>query len=92
MSMFWIGYAAGIASTTRLDVLPTPKGGGTLTAKRWNTENDFWWCLSGVFRCDTPYIKHILLLLTVDISTFWLVYRVSLFDSIKILVILNVST
>jgi len=33
-----------------------------------------------------------LLLLTVDISTFWLVYRVSLFDSIKILVILNVST
>jgi len=43
-------------------------------------------------RCDTPYIKHILLLLTVDISTFWLVYRVSLFDSIKILVILNVST
>jgi hypothetical protein len=35
MSMFWIGYAAGIASTTRLDVLPTPKGGGTLTAKRW---------------------------------------------------------
>ena len=44
------------------------------------------------FRCDTPYIKHILLLLTVDISTSWLVYRVSLFDSIKILVILNVST
>lgn len=46
----------------------------------------------GFSRCDTPYIKHIFLLLTVDISTFWLVYRVSLFDSIKILVILNVST
>lgn len=46
----------------------------------------------GFSRCDTPYIKHILLLLTIDISTFWLVYGVSLFDSTKILVILNVST
>lgn len=46
-----------------------------------------------VFPGATRRISNIFfLLLTVDISTLWLVYRVSLFDSIKILVILNVST